>query len=474
LRQNTVDVFRTIHPRYIGLAWGEAIMLFCILAYYNVIIAYSAVYAIGSMNDPLPWADNSALYWNSEVLNRYPDYVNRSLGPVEWKLAVSNLFMWIIVFFSIAFGKHFLNKVTWVTVLAPVIMLFVLIIRTSSLDGSDDGVEFYIGKFDGDMLGDLDMWASACGQILFSLGPGLGTTITISSYARKKQDVFITCIQVVLANSSFSLIGGFAIFSIVGNIAYKLNEQYGAGYTTVDQQARAGPGLAFIAIADGMHTFGDGTNMMSVIFFMVLLTLGLDSTYAWAETFIDYTMSLLRHFKMKDVQKKFIWITLVNCVIFYLVGLPFCTRMGNELLDVIDHYVAAYYLLFAVFVEAFMFSYDYKWERLVEAIREATRGNPKTPNGRELFPYYYWRFCLHFSMPVMTLFLFVYTFEADIEEDYGAYPEWCQGIGWSFLSFVLFMTFAVGIYYIKGESKLPPIGGIADKPNPPAPDTEAV
>ena len=54
----------------------------------------------------------------------------------------------------------------------------------------------------------------ACGQILFSLSPGMGTAITMSSYTAPKEDTYRVCLIVALSNSAFSLTGGFAIFSI--------------------------------------------------------------------------------------------------------------------------------------------------------------------------------------------------------------------------------------------------------------------
>ena len=98
----------------------------------------------------------------------------------------------------------------------------------------------------------------ACGQILFSLSPGMGTAITMSSYTAPKEDTFRVCIFVALANSAFSLTGGFAIFSILGNLAKR------TGRTVAEIAGANGPGLAFVSIADGVVTFGAGANAMAV------------------------------------------------------------------------------------------------------------------------------------------------------------------------------------------------------------------
>jgi SNF family Na+-dependent transporter len=86
----------------------------------------------------------------------------------------------------------------------------------------------------------------------------MGTAITMSSYTAPKEDTFRVCLFVALANSAFSLTGGFAIFSILGNLAKR------TGRTVAEIAGANGPGLAFVSIADGVVTFGAGANAMAV------------------------------------------------------------------------------------------------------------------------------------------------------------------------------------------------------------------
>lgn len=85
-----------------------------------------------------------------------------------------------------------------------------------------------------------------------------------------------------------------------------------------------------------MRAFGSAANVFSVLFFVVLLSLGLDSTFAWAETFNSYIDDALIAYGRPQPKWK---ITVFSSALLFLVGLPFCTRMGSELLDVVDHYV---------------------------------------------------------------------------------------------------------------------------------------
>jgi len=434
-QRSTVDCLKMIRPRWVGLGWGQTVMIFLTICYYDVVLAYSCVYIVGSLSTPLPWTGSTLSYWKESVLNQHN--ADKGLGDVQWKLAVALLAVTVICFFSLAFGKKILAKVTWVTVISPIVLLFVLLIRASQLEGASAGIDFYVGKFDSKLLTDGNLWATACGQILFSLSPGFGTAITMSSYTEPGEDVYRICIFVALANSAFSIVGGFAIFSILGNLAF-MNE------TTVAEVASSGgTGLAFVAIAEGIKHFGDLSNTISVLFFMMLLQLGLDSSFAWIETFASVCEDFLlsRGITLQKWQ-----IMAACCTAFFLCGLAFCTQGGNQLLDVIDHYCVSYFLLFGCCLEAIMFNADFGWRRFVHAATHAS--------GRNLYGASFWRLTLLITAPLGTGALFLELFITDINERYGDYPDGFQVVGWA--SIGICVVLALATFLRKGGSTLPP------------------
>eukprot|EP00659_Diplonema_papillatum_P020703 gene20703-31903_t len=238
-RRSTMNCFRTMHPRWVGIGWTSCVMITYVLTYYNMLLSYSCVYLVNSFYDPLPWTneanppdtlpkDTSASqnFWWHTVLNRFdPELLMNdevtSPGGLQWPLVAGLLTVWVIVFLALFKGMEASAKVSYVTVGLPVLLLAIMLVRSLSLDGAADGIEFYIGKFDTDMLVKGDMWAAACGQILFSLSPGMGTAITLSSYTRKNEDVYKVNLLVTVCNSCFSIIGGFAVFSILGFMSKK-------------------------------------------------------------------------------------------------------------------------------------------------------------------------------------------------------------------------------------------------------------
>ena len=423
-------------------------MIATIGSYYNVLLAYSCIYIIASCISPLPWEDKgSEAYWENDVLNEYGEG-NEDMGPIVWKIVVALIFVYIVVFFSVGFGKKVLTDVTWVTVVGPILLMIILFCRSVTLPGARDGIEFYLGKFEWSELYNAELWAVACGQIIFSLSPGCGTAIALSSVVSPKEDVYRVCLTVAFSNSSFSLFGGFAIFSILGNLAHE------TGQDVSDVASESGTGLAFITIAQGITNFGSAANAMSVLFFVMLLTLGLDSTFAWMETVIAIFKDICKAY---DIKASYTQIVGFICVVMFIMGLPFCTRGGNALLDVIDHFVGAYFLLFSCFVESIMFRVDFGWDRFTSIILTATKGNPDTPTGRVIFAESFWKVCVCYIVPIATSVLLLSEFFNDLfVEQYGDgdYSNGVVAVGWTVFS--ILVCVACSTLIDKRPGMLPP------------------
>lgn len=70
---------------------------------------------------------------------------------------------------------------------------------------------------------------------------------------------------------------------------------------------------------------------MSVVFYVMLFTLGLDSSYAFTETLVSSVEETLAS---KGMNYRTWKVTLVLCTMMFLFGLIFTTRLGNGILDV--------------------------------------------------------------------------------------------------------------------------------------------
>jgi len=472
LRLHSTAAWAFIKPRWQGLAISQFVMIVICQSYFVMVIGYTVVYMFGSCWDPLPWTvhhKGSEGYWYEDVLGLKETVeeaietasltdtssnvtaIGNSNGylfqdvdglSLQWPLVGSLFFVYVVVFFATSFGKSVLADVTYVTVMAPVCLLWVLIIRTLFLPGAFDGLSFYLGKFELAKLGEAKVWANALSQSLFSMSPGFGTAITLSSVGGKHDDVYKAALVTSIANAAFAVCSGFAIFAMIGNIAYNTGEEVEVIAST------GGQGLAFIVIASAMPTFGVAANALSAMFFFMLFTLGLDSSFCWAETIT----ASIQGFLPVDKRPKTWVVTLVNCTFCFLIGLPYATNKGNVILDSVDFFVGINFLLVVCFVESIVMNFDFGWKRLEYALQKATHGV------RTLRPI--WKLCrldFSFLIPISTIGLLLFQLVVNIFfEPYLPGYSGIEIVGWVLFAFCLSLMF-IGIQNFTKDGSLLPI-----------------
>ena len=94
----------------------------------------------------------------------------------------------------------------------------------------------------------------------------------------KDSDVSNNAFMTSFCNCATSFYASFAVFSVLGYLAYALN-------APVSQVATGGPGLVFVTYPIALSEMGGfAASVVGVLFFMSLLMLGIDS----ADFIVDY------------------------------------------------------------------------------------------------------------------------------------------------------------------------------------------
>ncbi|CAF1078151.1 unnamed protein product, partial [Didymodactylos carnosus] len=359
-------------PIFKGIGISMCLMSFFLCVYYTMLIAYSILYLVLSFRSNLAWSKcgswsssnctddytrfimrcdfentyrdpngrcyswgDQGLYqigwWNlqSRLLDRKPvlpsdDYfnnyiLNKSPGidytsTVEWPLAVSLLAAWTLVFICLIRGIKSSGKVVYFTAVFPYVILLILGIRGWTLPGASKGIEFYMKPVVSKLLDARvnEVWNDAANQIFFVLSVSYGGLITLSSYNRFNQNTLSNTLIITLANVATSIFAGFVIFAYLGYLAYMTGQN-------VTNVVSEGPGLAFIVYPFAVTTL-PAAPLWSILFFLMLITLGLDSVFAFVETITtvitDQFNSLRRHRTI---------VTFVACVSMFALGLVLCT-----------------------------------------------------------------------------------------------------------------------------------------------------
>ncbi|KAA8587097.1 hypothetical protein FQN60_000933 [Etheostoma spectabile] len=155
-------------PAEASIGIGMLCVSILVCLYYNVIIAWTFYYLGSSLQSPLPWScdavanlglcgnrttGNSSTgkglsptekFWNERVLGVVLSEGLHDPGPVRWPLALCLLAAWIIIFLCMLKGIRSSGKVVYVTATFPYFVLIVLIIRGATLEGSLQGIAFYL------------------------------------------------------------------------------------------------------------------------------------------------------------------------------------------------------------------------------------------------------------------------------------------------------------------------------------------
>eukprot|EP00063_Salmo_salar_P007940 XP_013982775.1 PREDICTED: sodium-dependent noradrenaline transporter-like [Salmo salar] len=290
----------------------------------------------------------------------------------------------------------------------PYVVLFVLLIRGITLPGAMDGIRAYL-HIDFKQLNDPKVWIDAATQIFYSLGAGFGVLIAFASYNKFDNNCYRDAILTSTVNCVTSFFSGFAIFSVLGYMAYKHGVR-------IEDVATEGAGLVFIIYPEAISTL-PGSTFWAIVFFIMLLTLGIDSSMGGMEAVIT---GLSDDFKiLKRNRKLFTFATAFGT---FLVALFCITNGGIYVLTLLDNYAAGTSILFGVLIEAIGVSWFYGVDRFSEDIERMMGFKPGL----------YWRLCWKFVSPTFLLVVVIASIVTSTGLSYDDYvfPSWSNVIGW--------------------------------------------
>uniref|UniRef100_A0A0K8VDP4 Transporter n=1 Tax=Bactrocera latifrons TaxID=174628 RepID=A0A0K8VDP4_BACLA len=261
-------------PIFMGVGIGQAIATFAVLTYYSALIAVTIYYFIASFQSPLPWAycredwlncvgsslsnsenvssseklqSSSELYFSKTVLREFDD-ISEGIGIPSWRLILTLLLSWIVTYLILIKGMRSLGKVAYFLAIFPYVILITLLIRAVTLEGSVDGIIYFL-KPEWNKLLNMKVWKEAVVQCFFSLAVSFGPIVAFSSHNQFRYKVYRDAMIVTTLDTITSLVAGITIFGILGNLALNLNAP------NIREVVRSGTGLAFISYPDAIAKF---------------------------------------------------------------------------------------------------------------------------------------------------------------------------------------------------------------------------
>jgi NSS family neurotransmitter:Na+ symporter len=190
-----------------GVPWGRGIgfvlffTVFMAMTYYVLIVGQVLFYAIHMVLGFTVGADPAAFY-------------RTRLGGINaWNLAVTTLTfagMGSVVYMGVRRGIEAVSRVAMPLVF---LSLLVVIARSVTLPGAEEGLRFYLlpdfSKIDGPAV------LAAMGQVFFSLSLGGTFFLVYGSYLRDDENLPVTAVQTTLGDLVSAVLAGLAVLPAV-------------------------------------------------------------------------------------------------------------------------------------------------------------------------------------------------------------------------------------------------------------------
>lgn len=421
-----------------ALGWFALLIGFGIVTYYAVVMGWCFNYLGFSFN--LAWGQNTEGFFFNQFLKISESPMH--IGGIQWMIVLGLVLTWICVIASIWKGPKTVGKVVYFTVTIPWIILIVLVIRGVTLPGAIEGLKFYLTpKFSA--LLDYKVWLAAYSQVFFSLTVGFGVQITYASFLKKESDVVNNAFLVSFANNATSFIGGFAVFATLGYYAHQTG-------LPVSEVVQSGPHLAFVTYPTIISMLPFAASIFGILFFLMLLTLGIDSAFSLVEA---GAASVMSKFKLKRL-----YVNIGFGIIAFIIGILYTTRGGLYWLDIVDYFMNNYGLLVVGILQCIAIGYFYSHKDLLDYVNKRTDDKTifniptkivelrKYANSKSDFTIGpWWDFCVKYLTPIVVGVLFITNIIDRIKTPYGGYSRLAEFLG-GWLVLIIFIVVAVLLY----------------------------
>ncbi|CAI2726292.1 unnamed protein product [Schistosoma spindalis] len=434
-RSGCLTVWKRICPLFSGIGFGICIIASYTAWYYNTIIAWALFYMIDAMKPHIPW-DGCNNWWNTnscvtvyerlinhsilnashkyelnelvnlsivnlkingsgEVFSSTEEYFYRrvlqiqyaegynNVGPIRWEICLCLVAVFTIVYFSLWKGVKSSGKAVWITATMPYVILTILLIRGLTLEGSLTGIKYYLTPNFSSLLS-TSVWSDAASQIFFSLGPGFGVLLALSSYNKFHNNCYKDAMITSFINCATSFVSGFVVFSVLGYMCFRMGK-------TMEDVANEGPGLVFIAYPEAIATLA-GSTFWAIIFMLMLITLGLDSTFGGLEAIITAIMDSVP--ALSGRRELFVLAVVVYC---FIGALASTTCGGYLVLTMLDRHGAPISILFIVFCECVALCWFYGTKRFCQDVQMMLGFKPGI----------FWQICWAYISPIFLLGIFI-------------------------------------------------------------------
>ncbi|XP_067650827.1 sodium- and chloride-dependent glycine transporter 2-like [Haliotis asinina] len=390
----------SICPLLKGTGITQVVATFTAALPYNLIIAWSVYYLYWSFWSELPWTtcgnrwntplcitklgNNSSVtdayltnstedhqllksawrkpnvtltaseeFWQYNTLRVSSGIDN--FGTVQVHLVLCILISWVLAFLCMMKGVKSVGKVVYVTALLPYFLLTALLVRSCMMPGAAEGIHYFLHP-DFSQLGNVQVWLEALLQGFYSMSTTAGGLITMSSYNSFNNNCFRDLVLLTVVGEASSIFCGLVVFSSLGFMAHQAQ-------IPISEVVSSGSGLGFIIYPEAIAQL-PVPQLWAVLFFIMMLTMGIDSMFGMLETVIAGIVETCP----KHLQHRRVHVTAGVCLFSFGISISYATEGGVYLFQLLEWYASSFNLLLIACLECVAMNWIYGSERFSDDV----------------------------------------------------------------------------------------------------------
>ena len=317
------------------------------------------------------------------------------------------------------------------TVFLPVLLLLIMAVKGCIMPGAMEGLRrFFIPDLAA--FSDASLWIDAVGQVFYSLSIMMAIMFAYGSYLDKSSNLVEDCFIIAFSDAAISVLSGVVMFSTMGGVGM------------LDSITSSGIATAFIIYPQAivnLTSIGWVNALFGVIFYMMLVTLAIDSAFSIVE---GVSASVADKFKVSS--KK---VTVFVCGIAAVISLVYATRAGLAWLDIVDNWTNQFNLIIIGIMECVAIGWCFNLDKVLEQINLNSK--------KFRMPKLWFKISIIFISPLCLFGLLVwnvYTLFIINGGHYNTdYPIWAEiTAGWVVTALV-FLSGLIAKFVIKHKSK---------------------
>lgn len=274
-----IGAYHTLSKKFKWVGWLAVFAPFVVMSFYSVLGGYCIEYM--SLN-------LSNLAFGGAEISTGADLFGSMLTNPFGAVVFTMLFLGICYLINRSGISGGIEKFNNIGMPALFFMLVIIIIRSLTLPGAVEGLKFMFvpgyaveAGFIREEPGLLTVFATAGGQMFFSLSLAMGAMITYGSYLNKKENLVRNSAIIVIADTLVAAMAGIAVIpaAVANGIANNV---------PLDQIKLGGPNLLFVTLQDVFHAMGTAGPLFGVIFYLLVLIAAISSAISLIEVVITF------------------------------------------------------------------------------------------------------------------------------------------------------------------------------------------